>query len=199
MWVPLLVKPPYRVPTMAEIGAIPFSGLRAVSTFSGTGGSCLGLRMAGFRVLMASEFVPAARECYEVNFPGTPIDPRDIREVRPEQIMERLGLAPGELDLLEGSPPCSSFSTAGQINKKWGKTGQYSEGQAQRTDDLFFEYARLLRGLQPKVFIAENVSGLVKGVSKGYFMDIRESLRSCGYVVGAQVLDAQWLGVPQMR
>jgi len=64
---------------------------------------------------------------------------------------------------------------------------------------LFFEFIRLLDGLKPRVFVAENVSGLVKGVAKGVFLEILAKLKACGYRVGVKVLDAQWLGVPQAR
>lgn len=192
-------KPPYRVPSMAEIKALPWNGYNVVSTFSGCGGSSLGYRLAGFRVLWASEFVEAARDCYRANAsPGTLVDGRDIRQVQPADILAAVGLRPGELDLFDGSPPCSSFSTAGRREQGWGKVKKYSD-TAQRTDDLFFEYVRLLTGLRPKVFVAENVAGLVKGTAKGYFKIILEALKGCGYRVQARVLDAQWLGVPQSR
>lgn len=183
---------------MAEIAAIPWNGFRVVSTFSGCGGSCLGYRMAGFKVLWANEFVPAAQETYRANHPGRHLDTRDIRQVKPEEILAKIGLSAGEIDVFDGSPPCASFSTAGKREEGWGKVKQYSDTH-QRTDDLFFEYARLLKGLQPKVFVAENVAGLVKGTAKGYFKMILAELRSCGYRVEARLLDAQWLGVPQMR
>ncbi len=93
---------------------------------------------------------------------------------------------------------CASFSTAGKREKHWGKSKRYSD-TVQRVDDLFFEYIRLLDGLRPKVFVAENVSGLVKGVAKGYFLEILAKLKACGYRVGCKVLDAQWLGVLQAR
>lgn len=195
---PVLTKPAYRVPSMAEIETIPWNGFTVVSTFSGCGGSCLGYRMAGFRVLWANEFVPAAQDTYRANHPTCFLDTRDIRKVKPEEILARIGLAAGEIDVLDGSPPCASFSTAGKREMGWGKVKQYSDTQ-QRTDDLFFEYSRLLRGLQPRVFVAENVAGLVKGTAKGYFKLILSELRSCGYRVEARLLDAQWLGVPQMR
>ncbi len=192
-------KPPYRVPTMTEIRAIEPNGLRMVSTFSGCGGSCLGFRMAGFHVLWASEFVPAAQEVYRANAsPTTHLDTRDIRQVTAEDILSQTGLAPGELDVFEGSPPCASFSAAGKREAGWGQVKKYSDTR-QRTDDLFFEYARLLEGLQPRVFVAENVAGLVRGTAKGYFKLILARLRECGYRVEARVLDAQWLGVPQSR
>jgi DNA (cytosine-5)-methyltransferase 1 len=194
-----VTKPPYRVPSMAEVAAVPWNGRSVVTTFAGCGGSSLGYRMAGFRVLWANEFVPAAREVYGLNArPGTIMDDRDVREVDPASILAAIGLKAGQLDLLDGSPPCASFSTAGRRNVHWGKRRKYSDTK-QRTDDLFFEYARLLRGLLPKVFVAENVSGLVKGVAKGYFLEVLAALKEPGYRVRAQVLDAQWLGVPQTR
>lgn len=193
-------KQPFRLPKMADIErARGSTGLRAVSTFSGCGGSCLGLEMAGFDIRYASEFVEAARETYKLNHAEhVYLDPRDIRSVKPEEILERLGIAKGELDLFEGSPPCASFSTAGNRDKDWGKVKSYSDVK-QRTDDLFFEWARILEGLMPRAFVAENVSGLVKGKAFGYFKMILQKLESIGYVVGAKVLDAQWLGVPQQR
>lgn len=183
---------------MAEVGRMHLTGLTAVSTFSGTGGSCLGLRMAGFKVLWASEFIEAARRCYAANFPDTPIDPRDIRAVTVDDILKAVDKRPGEIDLIEGSPPCASFSTAGGRAKKWGKSNSYST-TTQRTDDLFFEFARILKGIAPRAFIAENVSGLTKGVAKGWYLEIIKTLRACGYTVEARMLDAQWLGVPQVR
>lgn len=192
-------KPPYRVPLMSEIAAMDWNGFNVVSTFAGCGGSSTGYRMAGFRVLLANEFIPAARETYQANArPGTIVDGRDIRTVTAEDILDQIGLKPGELDVFDGSPPCASFSTAGKREKAWGKVKKYSDTE-QRVDDLFFEYARLIDGLKPKVFVAENVSGLVKGTAKGYFLEILAALKACGYKVEARLLDAQWLGVPQAR
>jgi len=191
-------KPPYKVPSMQEIADLPWNGYNVVSTFSGCGGSCLGFKMAGFKVLWANEFIPAAQDTYRANHKGTILDTRDIRKVQASEILDAIGLSKGQLDVFEGSPPCASFSTAGKREAGWGKVKKYSDSY-QRTDDLFFEYARLLNDLQPKVFIAENVSGLVKGTAKGYFLLILKALKECGYDVSAKVLDAQWLGVPQAR
>ena len=193
-----MIKPLYRVPSMEEIAAIPHNGYSAISTFSGCGGSSLGYKMAGFKVLWASEFIPAAQETYRANHFGTILDTRDIRLVQADDILEAIGMQRGQLDLFDGSPPCASFSTAGKREDGWGKIKQYSDTK-QRVDDLFFEYARLIRGVQPKVFVAENVSGLVKGTAKGYFLEILAALKECGYNVKAQLLDAKWLGVPQSR
>ena len=186
------------VPSMTEIEATPSCGLRMVSTFSGCGGSCLGFRMAGYRTLWASEFVPIAAETYRLNHPGVHVDERDIREVQAQDILDTAGLGVGELDVFEGSPPCASFSTAGKREAGWGKVKKYSD-MKQRTDDLFFEYIRLLEGLQPKVFVAENVKGLVMGKAKGYFVQIHAAMKQAGYRVSCRVLDAQYFGVPQHR
>ena len=192
------VKPPYRVPSMAEIAAVPWNGLTVASTFSGCGGSCLGYRLAGYRVVWASEFVPIAAESYRANAPETILDTRDIRTVTADEILEAAGLAVGELDLLDGSPPCQPFSTAGKRHKTWGQVREYGDHR-QRADDLFYEYVRLVDGLRPRTFVAENVSGLVKGSAKGYFKRILARLKACGYRVRARLCDAQWLGVPQAR
>ena len=192
-------KPPYRVPLMVEIAALPWNGFKVASTFSGCGGSCTGYRMAGFKVVWANEFVPAAQASYKANAaPDCILDTRDIRTVTAEDILAATGLKRGELDLFDGSPPCASFSTAGKREAGWGKVKAYSDTK-QRTDDLFAEYVRILNGLQPKVFVAENVSGLVKGTAKGMFLQILAALKGCGYRVTCRVLDAQWLGVPQQR
>jgi len=192
--------PIYRVPSMAEVAAIPWNGFKVASTFSGCGGSCLGYRMAGFKVVWANEFVPAAQHSYRANMsPGGVLDTRDIKMVTAEEILAATGMKAGDLDLFDGSPPCQAFSTAGKREKGWGQKKTYEHGAQQCNETLFGEYVRLLRGLQPKTFVAENVSGLVKGTAKGWFIEVLHSLKSSGYRVKARLLDAQWLGVPQMR
>ena len=191
-------KPPYSVPLMIDIENLPWNGFKVASTFSGCGGSCLGYRMAGYKVVYANEFIESAQQTYKANHPNSFLDTRDIRKITAEDVLEKLDLNCGDLDLLDGSPPCAAFSTAGKREAGWGKEKKYSD-TTQRVDDLFYEYARLLKGLQPKVFVAENVAGLVKGTAKGYFKRILRTLKECGYNVRCKILDAQWLGVPQMR
>lgn len=186
----------YALPTMREVRAMPRMGISAASTFSGCGGSCLGLHMAGFDVLWANDVDPSVRASYAANHPDTILDGRSIRDISPKDVLRTIGLGEGELDYLDGSPPCNPFSTAGKRDALWEKgRGVESEGD----EGLFAEFARLLRGLAPKVFAAENVSGLVKGTAKGYFKMILAMLRGCGYDVEARLLDASMLGVPQAR
>lgn len=192
-------KPPYRVPAMAEVAALPWNGFTVVSTFAGAGGSSTGYRMAGYRVLLANEFVPIAQESYAANMaPHTKLEGRSIKEVTADDVLAATGLRPGELDVFDGSPPCQAFSTAGRREKGWGSERSYEHGATQKNEELFFDYIRLRDGLMPKVFVAENVSGLVKGTAKGFFLEILRELRR-GYRVTVPLLDAQWLGVPQAR
>lgn len=191
-------KPPFSIPSMKEINNLEKNGFKVISTFSGGGGSCLGYKMAGYDVIWANEFIPEAQKTYRANFSDTILDKRDIREIDPEDILKATGLKKGELDIFDGSPPCSAFSVAGRREKGWGEVKAYSDTK-QRVDDLFFEYIRILEGLQPKVFIAENVPGLTKGKAKGYFKLILKALKEAGYRVKVKKLIASRLGCPQKR
>ena len=192
------MKPAYAIPSVAEILAQEPTGLTVISTFSGAGGSCLGYRWAGYTVVWASEFIPAARDTYRANFPDAILDERDIRTVAATDIFKAPGLGGGEVDILEGSPPCASFSLAGQRDKTWGEVKPYSDTK-QRTDDLFGEWTRLVKDVQPRVCIAENVPALATGTAVGYFKQVTRAIAEAGYTVKAVELDAQWLGVPQRR
>lgn len=200
-------------------GTKPFT---VMTTFSGCGGSATGYHLAGAKVIAALEFMEVAQKIYAKNYPNTHIFKEDIRKLTGEQILEQLGLEKGELDILDGSPPCASFSTSGLREKAWGQEKKYSK-TTQRVDDLFFEFARILKEVQPKVFVAENVKGLTIGNAKKIcgskskrldaFFDIeheRESivdededivntLRQCGYKVSFRVLSAQNFGAAQNR
>jgi DNA (cytosine-5)-methyltransferase 1 len=158
-----------------------------ITTFAGCGGSSLGYKWAGGKVLAAVEWDENAVATYRLNHLGTPVLHRDITTVSAEELLALTGLQPGELDIFDGSPPCQGFSTAGK----------------RQIDDprnsLFREYVRLLRGLQPKVFIMENVSGMVKGSMKHVFAIAMRELKASGYTVKCQLMDAAYFGVPQHR
>jgi DNA (cytosine-5)-methyltransferase 1 len=191
-------RPPFRRPTMAAVEqAARADGLGVISTFSGAGGSSLGWKLAGCRVLAAVEFRSLAAETYQANFPGVPVIERDVREVTGADLLDAAGLRAGELDVLDGSPPCAAFSPAGR-GPKPGKKRRYS-GTSQRVDDLLLEFARLAREASPRVVVAENVPALAESKGRPYFDAFLAALRDAGYEVQASVLDAQWLGVPQAR
>jgi DNA (cytosine-5)-methyltransferase 1 len=104
------------------------------------------------------------------------------------------------LDILDGSPPCSSFSMAGNREKDWGKEKKFREGQAKQVlDNLFFDFIDLAKKLQPKVVIAENVKGLLLGNAKQYVRQIYREFDLAGYYCQHWLLDASKMGVPQKR
>lgn len=158
-----------------------------ISTFSGGGGSSTGYKMAGGKILLAVEWDDNAVETYRANYPNTQIFHGDINDLSVEKVLELTGLKPGELDILDGSPPCQGFSTAGKRD--------FCDDRNQ----LFRQYVRLLRGLKPKVFVMENVSGMIKGDMKLLFAEILTELKQSGYKVSAKLLNAMYFGVPQSR
>lgn len=158
-----------------------------ISTFAGAGGSSLGYSMAGYRELLAVEWDDNAVATFRLNFPDVPVYHGDIAKLSVEQVLEMTGLQPGELDVFDGSPPCQGFSTAGKRI--------FDDPRNQ----LFREYVRLLRGLRPKVFVMENVSGMVKGKMKLVFVEILKELKASGYKVSARLLNAMYFNVPQSR
>jgi DNA (cytosine-5)-methyltransferase 1 len=104
------------------------------------------------------------------------------------------------LDILDGSPPCSTFSTAGSREKAWGKEKVFREGQQKQTlDDLFFVFLDTVEKLKPKIVIAENVAGLIKGNAKGYVNQIIKRFKELGYEVQLFKLNAAYMNVPQAR
>jgi DNA (cytosine-5)-methyltransferase 1 len=158
-----------------------------ISIFAGCGGSTLGYKWAGYNERLAVEWDNHAVNVFRLNFPDIPVYNADVAKLSLDRIYELSGLKPGELDVLDGSPPCQGFSTAGKR--------RFNDNRNQ----LFHEYCRLLQELQPKCFIMENVSGMIKGKMKLIFVDILKALKDCGYTVKVKLLNASYYGVPQMR
>ena len=158
-----------------------------ISTFSGCGGSSLGYKLAGGDVRLAVEWDDNAVATYRLNFPDTPIYHGDIAKLTADECWRLSGLKPGELDILDGSPPCQGFSTAGKRD--------FGDDRNQ----LFREFVRLLKDLQPRVFVMENVSGMVKGKMKLIFAECLRELKAAGYQVKARLLNAMYFDVPQNR
>lgn len=158
-----------------------------ISTFAGCGGSSLGYHYAGFKELLAVEWEDNAAKTFALNFPDIPLFHGDIKDLSVEDCLKRAGLKRGELDVFDGSPPCQGFSMAG------GR--RFNDPR----NSLFKEYCRLLDGLQPKAFVMENVTGMVRGVMKRAFLTCISELRACGYEVKAEVMNAKYYGVPQAR
>lgn len=191
---------PYSVPSLEEINTLPRNGCRVVSTFSGAGGSCIGYRMAGYTIVWANEFVPVAQASYKANAESSCyLDGRSIVDVQASDIIKQTGIKAGDLELFDGSPPCQAFSVAGKGTKGWGEGKTYEHGVTQKNEELFSHYIRLLRGLKPKTFIAENVPGMIMGKVKGMYLEVLSDLKKCGYVVKTAIVDGSYCGIPQSR
>lgn len=172
-------------------------GLKVFGTFICGGGSTMGYKLAGFNHLGGVEIDREVADVYKENHKPKYLFVEDIRTFAnkddfPEELFN--------LDILDGSPPCSSFSMAGNREKDWGKEKVFREGQAlQRLDDLFFDYIKLAKKLQPKVVIAENVKGMLQGNAKAYVKKIKAEFEAAGYKVQLFLLNAASMGVPQKR
>lgn len=170
---------------------------KVFSCFACGGGSSMGYKLAGFDVIGCNEIDHRMMYTYcQNNNPRFPF-------LEPIQTFkERQDLPPElfNLDILDGSPPCSTFSMAGSREDAWGKMKHFREGQAEQVlDTLFFDFIDLAKKLQPKVVVAENVKGLVLGNAKDYVRRIYQGFEGAGYYVKHFLLDAQQMGVPQRR
>lgn len=164
-------------------------------TFVCGGGSTMGYKLAGFSHLGGVELTSHYSDLYRANHRPLFFYEQDIRDFNKRNDI------PKELyniDLLDGSPPCASFSTVGAREKKWGKAKEY-EGFNQKTDDLIFEYIKTVDKLKPKTFLMENVSGLIKGNAKTYVRQLFRDIEAIGYNAQLFSINAASLGVPQMR
>jgi DNA-cytosine methyltransferase len=179
-----------------------------VSTFAGGGGSSTGYRLAGGNVLAINEFVPEAVKTYSENFPDTFVDHGDIRKITrrngKQGVLDwfgQFGVKEDELDILDGSPPCATFSkaTGRRVEEKAkheAKNKQYSEVTQDRVGMLIHDYVYLANCIHPKICIIENVPEIS---SSTVFHDALKRLRGHGYFVQFKKLKAHHYGVPQRR
>jgi DNA (cytosine-5)-methyltransferase 1 len=186
---------------LKDLEKVKPNGLKVFTCFSGAGGSSMGYKMNGHDVIGCLEIDKRAMEIYQGNLkPKFPfLD--SIQEFKkrspngldfPEELYD--------LDILDGSPPCSVFSTAGRREEKWGAEFKFREGQVtQRLDDLFFDFIDLAGKLRPKVIVAENVLGMLKGGAKGITKEIIEAFKKIGYVLQLFKLNGAVMGLPQKR
>lgn len=199
-----------------------------ISTFAGGGGSSTGYRLAGANVLAINEFVEEAIKTYSTNFPDTKIIPGDIKGLTGQDFLNTVNLNKGELDILDGSPPCSAFSVSShKKGKNWkgavndtrkayfDEDGEvvyegditvhdgvkrYSDGKTvEAIEDLFLEFIRIAKDIQPKVIIAENVKGITLDIAKPKLNEFLQGFENIGYLTTYKVLNAAQYGVPQSR
>lgn len=198
-----------------------------ISTFAGGGGSSTGYRLAGGNILLINEFVEEAISSYKENYPDTPVLVDDIKKYSGDDFLNLAKINKGDLDILDGSPPCSAFSVAGKREKGWAgyesdtrkayfdddgnvvQEGEvttndgikkYSDGKTvEAIEDLFFEFIRIAKDIQPKVIVAENVKGITFGEAQKKLFEFVNSFEKIGYQVTYKVLNAADYGTPQAR
>ena len=159
----------------------------AISLFAGAGGCSLGFGQAGYNVRFATDIDVDAVESYRRNFLRTSCEAADIRQLAADDVMRRISLNPGELDILLGGPPCQGFSSAG-----------VKAGDDPR-NSLLTHYIRLLEGIRPKWFVMENVEGLLTNDGGSHVRDTVAAFLEAGYSLNLEKVYAQGYGIPQRR
>lgn len=175
------------------------NGLNVFSCFACGGGSTMGYKLAGCDVLGCCEIDPKMNEIYIKNHNPRHnflMDIREFNKIPNEELPPELF----NLDILDGSPPCTTFSMAGDREKSWGKKKKFREGQAEQTlDDLSFVFIETVAKLRPRVVIMENVEGLLLGEAWKYVQEIYLQLKSAGYKTKHCLCKGEYMGVPQKR
>lgn len=184
---------------LTDLKTVPKNGLNVFSCFHCGGGSTMGYKLAGFTVLGGVEIDPEMSRIYVKNHNPKHeylMGVQEFKNIPDSELPPELF----ELDILDGSPPCSSFSMAGSREKGWSKKKKFREGQANQVlDDLFFDFIDIAKKLQPKVVVAENVKGLIQGNARGYVKEIFRGFREAGYDCQLFLLNSAAMGVPQRR
>lgn len=175
------------------------NGRKVFSCFACGGGSTMGYKLAGCEVLGCCEIDPKMNEVYIKNHNpkyNFLMDIREFNKLPNEQITEELF----NLDILDGSPPCTTFSMAGEREDSWGKKKKFREGQAEQTlDDLSFVFIETVAKLKPRCVIMENVEGLLLGEAWSYVQEIYRQFKEIGYQVKHWLCKGENMGIPQKR
>jgi DNA (cytosine-5)-methyltransferase 1 len=170
----------------------------AFSLFSGAGGLDLGVEQAGFDVTFAIESDPVAVSTLNLNrnvfFKTLPMtETMDITNEHPQSLMRKAGMRKGDVDLLVGGPPCVAFSKSG-FHLEYKRAGKDPRA------GLLHDYLRFLEAMRPRVFMFENVFGLLyRNHSATFFDAFIRQVKTFGYAVTYDVLNAADYGVPQNR
>ena len=170
-----------------------------ISFFAGGGGSSCGYKLAGGDCRFVNEFQQVAVDTYLENWPNTPHICGDIKNVTGKQIMEMTGLKVGELDIMDGSPPCPPFSMSGTKKKGWNKEKIAYGMKQQNIEDLTWEMIRIAGEMKPKVIICENVKGLTLDYARDHLNRMVADFEALGYSTTYKVLNGIHFGVPQKR
>jgi len=162
--------------------------LTAIDLFCGAGGLSEGFRQAGFNVLVGQDFDAAAGETFAATHPGATFIGGRIQDVTPAQMLKAAGKKRGEIDVIVGGPPCQGYSVY-----------NHQRGESDPRAGLFREYLRIVRGIQPRWLVMENVTGITSIAGGGIVHEIKSAMHALGYRVDMRVLKAEEFGVPQER
>lgn len=162
--------------------------MKVLELFAGAGGLALGIEQAGFMNIGAVEYDKAAAKTLKTNRPLWNVVNEDIAKLTGLSLCDYFEVARGELDLLSGGAPCQSFSYAGK-----------RRGLADTRGTLFYHYALCLEQLQPKMFLFENVPGLLTHDEGNTYKTILNVFENAGYQVQRQVMNAWDYDVAQKR
>jgi len=169
---------------------------KVFSTFACGGGSSMGYKLAGYDVIGANDIDMKMKEVYIINHNPKHYILGSISDMKTIELPRELF----DLDVLDGSPPCSTFSMAGSREKNWKKNKKFREGQSEQVlSDLFFDFLDVAERLKPRVIVAENVKGMLMGNAKLYTKKIVKRFEEIGYDVQLFLLNAASMGVPQKR
>ena len=160
----------------------------SIELFAGAGGLALGIERAGFQTLGLIEFDKNASETLKKNRPEWRVIHDDIANISELDLEKYFNIKCKELDLLSGGAPCQSFSYAGN-----------RMGLDDARGTLFYHYAVFLQKLQPKMFLFENVKGLLSHDKGRTYSTILRIFEDAGYTIQKEVLNAWDYGVPQKR
>lgn len=160
---------------------------RFIDLFCGAGGLSVGFERAGFKCIFANDIEKDFVETFRANHPHAEALLDDIRNLTGKVIFEKTGLRKSEIELIVGGPPCQGFSTVG---KRWIDDPR---------NKLFKEYYRIVSEVEPRVFVFENVTGLLSMGGGAVLEEIIQLFSELGYRVQYKVLNAVEYGVPQHR
>lgn len=160
---------------------------KSVDLFSGAGGMAEGFLQAGLQSAVATDWDLMAAKTFTHNHPDIPFIQKSISDLSSKELLDASGFSAGDIDIVAGGPPCQGFSIAGQ----------------RITDDprneMFLEFGRIVRDLEPRVFIFENVRGLTSMQGGNVLNAIKDHFKNLGYKCEWKILNSSDYGVPQSR
>lgn len=161
--------------------------LKIIDLFCGCGGLSEGFEDAGFKIVVGNDVDKDMIESFKLNHPTAKAISEDINKISANELLENTGVLKDNISVVIGGPPCQGFSTVGDRK------------QDDPRNKLFYQFVRIVKEVNPKVFVMENVTGLLT-MENGKVKDvIKNEFENLGYDVKYSILKAEDYGVPQKR